>query len=107
MAQQDTSPCNMGFWPVKKNQRKRRCTDLHTQMKVVSIILDSVWILICKKVWVAKFWTILVRVFKLDLVIFIFIFIIKIASFSKENFKVDSVAFELDLNRVNIFLCSI
>jgi len=76
-------------------------------MKVVSIILDSVWILICKKVWVAKFWTILVRVFKLDLVIFIFIFIIKIASFSKENFKVDSVAFELDLNRVNIFLCSI
>jgi hypothetical protein len=74
-------------------------------MKVVSIILDSVWILICKKVWVAKFWTILVRVFKLDLVIFIFI--IKIASFSKENFKVDSVAFELDLNRVNIFLCSI
>jgi hypothetical protein len=78
-------------------------------MKVVSIILDSVWILICKKVWVAKFWTILVRVFKLDLVIFIFIFIIKIASFffSKENFRVDSVAFELDLNRVNIFLCLI
>ena len=107
MAQQDTSPCNMGFWPVKKNQRKRRCTDLHTQMKVVSIILDSVWILICKKVWVAKFWTILVRVFKLDLVIFIFI--IKIASFffPKKNFRVDSVAFELDLNRVNIFLCLI